>query len=420
MSSDHSEIDFKALCSWIVATCDPLTDSVGLAICDGGELEEKLRAEFADALKPFGFETASFSECDILLAIDISLGPRMKDMPPRGNSLKVLADFRQNKTQRMFFFCPPSRLKTDFIKTILDIDTNLLDVSIILPGKFFLNDLETQFALLILDKSRVDDGRNDITFIDTTYLHSAKLKAAMASGEAESVRSFFEGVFNGNYPKAKKDFREIIIREEPVLAFYHCTGQALQKVLNGKHTRLEKCADITKSPSYLHHLNDNKTVELSCLSPRDFAAYGYTSPPSSAETKAFPKCRIRNAQLLKPNDILLVVQRNIGKICIIEPSFSGNAWTGASFTYIIRPEDPKMLDPRVLYMYLASEMVREYLAACCVGNSGVPLLPVQALTKLPVPLFSDTEKKGMIEAFNELDKANRTISQLSRKFYSAL
>ena len=43
------------------------------------------------------------------------------------------------------------------------------------------------YALLVLDKNRMLDGRKDIKFIDTTNLQPAKLKAAMASGETETV-----------------------------------------------------------------------------------------------------------------------------------------------------------------------------------------------------------------------------------------
>lgn len=428
--SDDSELDFNyyssrwdfnALCSWIVATCDPQADSVGLAICNEGELEEKLGTIIADALKPFGFKTAPFSECTVLLAVDMSVNPAMQ-APLCGDSITALADFRKSKAKKMYFYCHPHGLQSNFIKTILDIDTNLLDISIFLPRKFFQDGTADQFALLVLDKNRMQDGRKDIKFIDATNLQPAKLKAAMASGETETVRTFFEGIFNGGYPNAEKDFREIVIREEPVLAYYHCVGQALQKVLKGRYKRLVNCAYIIKSPSYLTHLlRGQDTVELSCLSPRDFAAFGYTNPPSSTETKAFSTNRIRPEHYLKPKDILLVGQRNVGKLCIIDSAFfSEKAWTGASFTIIIRPKEPEDLDPRVLYMYLASEMVQQYLSACA-GKSGLPMLPAHALKNLPVPVFSDAEKSDMVKAFDDLETARQLmakVGELQRKFYS--
>lgn len=411
----HSELDFKALCSWIVGTCDPQKDSVGLTLFSGGEWEEKEGKYFSAALKAFGFAAAPASDCTVLLAVDVGLRRKLGE-----NCSDLLARFKSsNLLKKIFFFCLPNRSMATFRDQVLDIRANLLDASIFLPKKFFLRRIETQFSLLILDGKRNDDGRTNVTFIDASHLPLADLRKKMDSGDAEGVRSLYDNVFK-DYPKAEKDFREIFILKESLLAFQHCTGQALRTVLQKQHTFLSDCADIVKSPPFLHlkegDMKSIDTVELSCLSPRDYAPFGYTRPRSSPEKKAFPKDKIEEQHRLKPHDILLVAQRNIGKICIIDPDFSEHTWTGASFTYIIRPKGH--LDARVLYMYLASDMVRQYLTTCAVGG-GIPMLPVKVLKTLPVPVFT-TEQAEMITDFDVLDTANRTISEITAQVSAIL
>ena len=279
----------------------------------------------------------------------------------------------------------------------------------------FPTSLPIQFSLLILDKARRDaNDRTDILFLDASSMDMGDLKAAAKRGDREAARQIIEEI-TSSLPQVKKDFRDVIRWEEPLLASYHCARLTLDNALPGSNRTIADCVDIIKCPSFLK-TEGGKYVELSCLSPRDFAPYGFTSIPSSAEMKKFQVCRVKPEQHLRAYDILLVSQSNVGKLCIVDDSFNKGGWTGSSFTWIIRPKadlSPR-LDPRALYIYLASMAVNGYLTACSKG-SALPMLPVQSLRSLPVPLFSEKEQSDMIACFERLARIHRSITKLTAR-----
>ena len=335
---------------------------------------------------------------------------------------EILSEFITSRAEKLFFFRPPQVPQT-FVDMVLDIDRNLLDRSIVLPYSFQTSGPDRfrtrigNFSLFVLDKARIRDGRTEITFTDASSVKVTKICGVMAGGNREELRKLFK-VLSENFPTTCKDFREIIIRKEPILP----TFQIMK--LRGSFVPLQKCATLCRVPPYTRSAvepagdgNEDspppETVEMNCLSPKHFASYGYTTPPPEGDRKLFPAGKIKeDRHLLRGSDILIIVQSNIGKICIIDPAFSKTAWTASSFTVIIRPKDPGKLDPRVLYMYLASKAVKQYLTSCASGGA-VPLIHGEMLNNLPVPVFSDSEKENLTKNFEKLEAIRRSVDRLN-------
>ncbi|MBO4334825.1 MAG: hypothetical protein J5846_03200 [Desulfovibrio sp.] len=317
----------------------------------------------------------------------------------------MLEDFLQARARKMYFFCPPGLASAGFRDAVLDINANLLDASILLPPGI-LTGTQMQLSLFILDRTRSSSGQKEIAFADASSLQINDILTLVDKGDAKPARQIFLEVMDRS---VRKDFRDVLLRKESILASQHCSQNVLARVLQGPHTSLADCAAIIKCPSFLQS-RQGKTVELSCLSPRDFAPFGYTLP-RDPEKKLFSSSRVQEDMYLKPRDIVMVAQRNVGKLCIIAPDFAEPAWTGASFTWIIRP---RSCDPRVLWLYLSSKMIGDYLAGCARGST-MPMLPVKALQSIPVPDFPKKEQSAMLKAFEELEKARATLASLKSR-----
>ncbi len=395
--------DLSSFLFWILATCEPCP--VGGMQSSGGRYEEEFVESLASILPRLGFKAAPAGDCDVVLALETGYKRRGRGSP------NMLEDFLRSRARKMFFFCPPGLVTAAFRDAVLGIKANLLDISILLPPGM-LAGTQTQLSLFILDKTRNESGRKEISFADASNLSIADLAALAGKGDAGAARQVFQGVMKRC---VRKDFRDVSLLKESILASQHCSQSLLQKILQGPHKRLADCAEIVKCPSFLQ-AQQGETVELSCLSPRDFAPFGYTSVPCEPEKKPFSRGRVSEDMLLRPHDIVLVAQRSVGKLCIIAPDFAEPAWTGASFTWIVRP---KSYDPRVLWMYLSSKMIGNYLASCARGST-IPMLPAKVLQSLPVPDFPAEEEAAMLEAFQELEEARATLSSLMKKTHALL
>ncbi len=366
MCSKQISNDISYLLPWIEQEA-PLDSGIGL-------IPDTFRIELPN------LKIEPVLDCDILVGLE--------NGSLRSPS-KVLNTFLQSRAKKLFLFCISWLTKAALTDVVLNARSNLLDRSILLPKGAVLS-LASQFSLLVLDKTRT--GERTIRFVDATDID------ATLSDITDSLKKC---------PQVEKNCERVILDREPLLASYHCAIASLRNAIGGSYTTLTDCASLTKSPSYLRQ-EGTDPIELACLSPADYSSIGYTLPCKS-ERKLFPQNRIDDEQFLRGSDILLFTQSNVGKLCIVDPSFAEKNWTGTSFTWIVRP---RSLDPRVLYIYLSSRKVQQYLSACSRGTP-LPALPVPQLKNLPIPEFSHDEQSCMITAFNDLDSIRRSMADLT-------
>ncbi|MCR4666888.1 MAG: restriction endonuclease subunit S [Desulfovibrio sp.] len=328
-----------------------------------------------------GLTTTSVTECDALASI-VTRDTGAEDL---------LEKFLKCQAPRMYLFSTHSLIKSSFTKKVLDIDANLLDASILLPKDATCMP-PGRVSLYVLDKMRIADKRTFVTFIDASELDIDKTPDIDLSAA----------------PGAVKDFRDIVIKKEPVVASFHCAAPVLATVRERASRPLSKVAEIIRSPMYSSSPG-SEAVDITCLSPRDFAPYGYTLP-TSGEIRRYTTSAATGRCCIRANDILFVSQRNVGKVALIDPSFSEKFWCGSTFTFIIRCHD--VIDPRVLFTYLSSDAARLHVEAVT-AYSEIPRLSISHLRDMPIPLFSADEVNGMISAFDELERIRRELARLS-------
>ena len=312
----------------------------------------------------------------------------------------------------MYLFCLDNFLRKSFREKVLM--NNFLDFSILLPLKSISNK-KIQYSLIILNKERVNNDDNNIKFIDASHYYDSNF--LLKCNSDNDITENFSKAICDKYPSSIIDFRDIIIKNQKITADFHCINPIIKNISDNDHRKLSEYASIYKSPVFLNNYKSNlKTITLRNLSPKEFSQYGYTLP-FNGEYKCYSSEIIKEEQKLKPNDILFVYQRNIGKICIIDPDFSECMWTGSNFTFICRSNNN--IDPRVLYMYLASDTVKYYLLDRS-SKSSLPSINLSVFKNLPVPIFSEEIKNTMIESFIKLDKIKCSISHLNKKAYDIM
>lgn len=159
----------------------------------------------------------------------------------------------------------------------------------------------------------------------------------------------------------------------------------------------------------------------------DFPNYGYIS--SFAQTLTLPHDeftkKVKNS-LLHPYDIVIAVKGNVGKVGIISPNCSTtkkNAWVISQSCLILRTSGT-IIDPRVLFIYLRSD-IGQTLLASLVSGATVPFIQLNHLRELNIIVPTMKECQSIIETFEheiaiqaQVEEMNRNLKVLKRTHWS--
>lgn len=149
----------------------------------------------------------------------------------------------------------------------------------------------------------------------------------------------------------------------------------------------------------------------------DFPNYGYLTTPerlvllspkvfSSQEKKSF----------LCPGDIIISVKGSAGKLAIIPdnvPPVGPNAWVVNQSSLIMRPKG-SIIDPRVLFMYLCSD-VGETLLKGIISGATVPLIQLQQLKDVEIIVLDRAKQESIINTFKEQVHIQDQINDLQEQ-----
>ena len=95
------------------------------------------------------------------------------------------------------------------------------------------------------------------------------------------------------------------------------------------------------------------------VGPADFPEYGYAQIPGREvfiTEAAFAKGR---KQFLRPFDIAITIKGSVGKVAIFPPEIDAGesaGWVAGQSCLVLRVDDGGIIDPRVLFSFLKSEI----------------------------------------------------------------
>jgi type I restriction enzyme M protein len=104
----------------------------------------------------------------------------------------------------------------------------------------------------------------------------------------------------------------------------------------------------------------------------------------------------KRAQFLLPNDIVLIIKGNLGKVGIVPqdvPPPGEFGWIAGQSAAVIRVQNSNVIDPRALLILLRSEFGKGLVKTLESGSS-IPFIQLRELEQLgiPIPTFSQSQK----------------------------
>lgn len=149
----------------------------------------------------------------------------------------------------------------------------------------------------------------------------------------------------------------------------------------------------------------------------DFPDYGYISLPerqitiNSRELEEMGE-KGRNT-FLRPLDVVIAIKGNAGKVAIAPedtPPIEDGGWVVNQSCLILRARK-EIIDPRVLFMYLRSQVGQAVLKTI-VSGATIPLIHLRLLQEIQVIIPSQSEGKRVIKTFDQQVSLQSQIEKL--------
>jgi len=289
------------------------------------------------------------------------------------------------------------------------LEANLVEASIMLPERM-LPDISLGVSLLILNKDRTSEDRQ-VRFINASSLDTKKVEALAKAEAFDELREYVRGELSYDRPDCVSvDARDLIVRGESLLASAHCLTdeqKQAQALLAGLQTnKLEKVAHFFRP---LLPSKDGKGDKLKVLNVAQFSSYGYTKP--ECQTEAYVERAGKTDQLIQAGDIVLCIRGTLGKVGIAAQDFTtDDPWVVSPASIILRPVS-KDYDPRLLFLYLRSELGQALLKKLATGAT-VPMVQIKDLKNLDVVIPTGAEAEKLLADFEAEVALSEQIAQL--------
>jgi type I restriction enzyme M protein len=189
---------------------------------------------------------------------------------------------------------------------------------------------------------------------------------------------------------------------------------------SAKTVRLEEVVEFLRAPPITGEA-DTTSGEVSSedvslpvfeVGASDLPEFGYVTKPGR-RVAINPKARA-DAQVLCPNDIVLIVKGSVGKVGIAtgdaEPE-EACVWIAGQSAIVLRVRDPSRIDPRALFIQLRSPLGQQLLKGI-VSGATIPLIQLKELRMLPVIVQDAATQRQAIDALETEAALERQIAQL--------
>ena len=349
----------------------------------------------------------TMEECEFL----VSIPPY--SAPGEYSSSFLVHRFLESSARKLYLAVAPNLLFSNRVedrnlrKELLK--DNLVEASIMLPERM-RPDTNLGVSLLILNKDRTSEDRQ-VRFINASTIDTKKVEALAKAEAFAELREYVRGELSYDRPDCVSvDARDLLIREESLLASAHCLTdeqKQAQILLAGLQTsKLGKVAHFFRP---LLPSKDGKGDKLKVLNVAQFSSYGYTKPECQTET--YVERAGKTDQLIQAGDVVLCIRGTLGKVGIAAQDFTtDDPWVVSPASIILRPVS-KDYDPRLLFLYLRSELGQALLKKLATGAT-VPMVQIKDLKNLDVVIPTGAEAEQLLADFEAEVALSGQIAQL--------
>lgn len=259
----------------------------------------------------------------------------------------------------------------------------------------------------LLAISAVDQLHTDVRFVDLG--HEAVAQKAKRGRHEIRKETSWSDLLGSQVPIAAGLSREVSIDEIAANNFVLTPDRYLNTSARDRiDTFLAKheaatLGDVVEMirPVSLAETPDGE-YQLLDAAPSDVSERGYLNRPQRMIAVDRPKYLKALNQQLRPDDLVLSIKGNIGVVGIVPEGVPGdgeqNIWTAGQSMMILRMKRRSELSPILLYEYLSSGTVQEFIRSIS-GGAGISTIAMKDLSSFPVPLPDAATEKRVSAAF---------------------
>ena len=292
------------------------------------------------------------------------------------------------------------------------VKNNLLEAVIQLPSNIY-NHTSIESILLVINKHKSDSV---INFFNLN--HESLLKKEGRRTVLKTVDGLFTlyNIFDANDYDPSDVFTKIQAKEIKNNDYSLAINRYLmasdvaeihERIDERYGNNIDVLQDVAMIKKSQLFKDEDGGEEVYEISPSEFVSSGYVTTATKKRYIGAKQKKKLETYKLQPNDILLSTKGTIGKVAIVGetdlPMIASQA------IHIIRPIDS--YEAITIYMYLKSKAMQTLLRHLVSGSS-MPLIATKDLEHLPVPSFSEEEKREMRESFKEEQELDRKIQKL--------
>lgn len=192
----------------------------------------------------------------------------------------------------------------------------------------------------------------------------------------------------------------------------------INRVLSDSQTaNLNDLVNFIRPPLKQKVANESDTdrgIEALEVTIGDFSEYGYAQAPTRI-VNVENEYKTKSNSFLTSGDILIAVKANTGKVAIVSDAaglVKDIPWIANQSCLIVRCKDK--IDPKVLFMYLSSEM-GQYLLRSISSGATIPLIQLARLKELQIIVPARQEAEQIIRDFDRIVELQSQIETIERE-----
>lgn len=185
----------------------------------------------------------------------------------------------------------------------------------------------------------------------------------------------------------------------------------VRKLLDKSETvALGDIADLERGLPFKPKDGDYTIMEVTISDLNDIGDISRPTREVMVSKEDFDKSK---SGILQPNDIILVIQGNVGQLGIVPEAISsiGNEYWMVSKPVIAIRVNPDKIDPKCLYVYLSSKVGQTQLLGITQGAT-IANISLKELRDMPIILPSLEEQKKAVALVDDSRQVQREIQKL--------
>ena len=259
------------------------------------------------------------------------------------------------------------------------------------------------FALLVLD---MRETRQSIRFVNA---EADRFREPTSKARAKLIN--IEGIVERVIGNLTDDLVAVVptktvLASDSVLqvnryVLPESTRKTEQLLASSSTRKLGEIASILRPMPTTSREDAVKVWEVGAADIPEFAYIPKPDKPAGIDPATAQR---NNHQFLQPLDIILIIKGSVGKVGIVSknvPPPGEGGWIVGQSGVILRINDPEIIDPKALAVYLRSPFGRGLLDGIAVKGATIPLIQQRELQRLPVIIPS---KKKAAEIGKILDE----------------